>query len=156
MPGGVLPGLRVIFRPTPLAPEPILRPRPASPRPAGRTVSPPPELGGGSAGMEATADTAAMAVTATPGSGGPSVDARLDQETTRWLRWDKVRGARWAGSARRRCGALLPLSWLGAAFPAASAGRCRRFFHSLPSHPGGAAPVPPEDRAGGRRGRLEV
>uniref|UniRef100_A0A8D1QAS0 Phosphoglucomutase-2 n=1 Tax=Sus scrofa TaxID=9823 RepID=A0A8D1QAS0_PIG len=39
--------------------------------------------------MEATADTAAMAVTATPGSGGPSVDARLDQETTRWLRWDK-------------------------------------------------------------------
>ncbi|KAJ8795276.1 hypothetical protein J1605_018291 [Eschrichtius robustus] len=33
------------------------------------------------------------AETGAPGGGGSGMDARLDQETARWLRWDKVKGA---------------------------------------------------------------
>lgn len=83
------------------------RPRPAPPRPAGRTISPPLELGGGSAGMAAG--------TGAPGGGGPGMDARLDQETARWLRWDKVKGA--GGLGAPGGGAGPPARSPGAALP---------------------------------------
>jgi hypothetical protein len=44
-----------------------------------------------------------MAAAAAPRDSGPGMDARLDQETARWLRWDQVRAtAGWerAGDAR--------------------------------------------------------
>lgn len=46
----------------------------------------------------------AAAATAAEGGSGPGTDTRLDQETARWLRWDKVRGDRVLGPPGRGAG----------------------------------------------------
>lgn len=148
--GGCSPAEHVIFLPTRVDPEPVLSappaPRPSPPRPAGRTILPPLELGGGSAGMAAG--------TGAPGRGGPGMDARLDQETARWLRWDKVKGAGGPGAPGGGVGP--PARSPGAAppflrrVPVRALPSFASFLPSLP--PRGAALVPPEDRGGGRGG----
>lgn len=119
---------RVLFLPQAGSSAALPAPASASPGPAGRASSPPPELGGGSAGMAAA-----------PGGNGPVADSRLDQETARWLQWDKVKGNRGlgppgggAGSSGCSPGAVLPPFVLRVPLPA------------LPSFP----PLPPRLRAG--------
>lgn len=69
------------------APPPILQAPPPPPR-SGR-----PE--GQSGGLPSLATgSARKAAAATAARGAPGMDTRLDQETARWLRWDKVRGDR--------------------------------------------------------------
>lgn len=63
---------------TPLSP-PSLRPS--------RRVTGPPPLGCGSDRMAAATPTQTPA----PEASGLGMDARLDQETAQWLRWDRVR-----------------------------------------------------------------
>lgn len=103
------------LRPPRPAPPPPSPPRLRLSQPSGRARSLPPELGGGSEGMAAPA---------APGGSGPGTDSRLDQETARWLRWDKVRGARGLGAPGG-----------GAGSSACSPGECRRlrFLPGLPS-----------------------
>ncbi|MBZ3872819.1 Phosphoglucomutase-2 [Sciurus carolinensis] len=73
------------------------------------------------------------------------MDARLEQETAQWLRWDKVRGERgWERPER----VLVPPR-RGAAFPAASAD-ARASFLPSPASPPAAGPREDPDTAAAR------
>lgn len=88
---------RVIVLPDPLVLRPVSPPRspPLPCLPEGRDHLRPSVVA--AVGM-------AAAATATKGASGPGTDTRLDQETARWLRWDKVRGDRVLGPPGRGAG----------------------------------------------------